>query len=133
VFDSQTTLNSLKNLVQTTALNKYQGHIAPKNLLTGPTYEKVDLVFSQQFPFYRRSKITALFSIENFLNLLDRSMGSYLDYGTADSVVQVTCTGGTINGQACPQYRYASYSAPTTTAFAKPSLFTIRAGVRFDF
>lgn len=133
VFDSATTYNSLKTLVLGTALKNYQGQIAPKNLLTGPSYDKVDLNFAQQIPFFHHSKITALFSLENVLNLLDRSWGSYLDYGTANSVVQVTCAGAATNGQTCPLYKYASYNAPTTTAYAKPSLFVVRVGARLDF
>lgn len=133
VFDSPTTYNAVKNLVQSTDLAKYQGQIAPKNLLTGPSYDKVDINLAQQIPFFHHSKITALFSMENFLNFLNRNWGSYLDYGTSASVVQVTCTGGTVNGQACPLYKYSSYNAPTTTAFAKPSLFVVRLGARLDF
>lgn len=133
VFDSPTTYNAVKNLVMSTDLSKYQGQIAPKNLLTGPSYDKVDINLSQQIPLVGRAKLTALFSMENFLNFLNRNWGSYLDYGTADSVVQVTCTGPATNGQACPFYKYSSYNAPTTTAYAKPSLFAVRVGARLDF
>ena len=133
VFDSTTTYNAVLNLVRNTDLNKYQGKIAPKNLLTGPSYDKVDLNLAQQIPFFHHSKITALFSMENFLNFLNRDWGSYLDYGTANSVVQVTCVGAATGGQTCPLYKYSSYNAPTTTAYAKPSLFAVRLGARLDF
>ncbi len=133
VFDSTTTYNAVQNLVRNTDLSKYQGKIAPKNLLTGPAYDKVDLNLAQQIPFFHHSKITALFSMENFLNFLNRNWGSYLDYGSANSVVQVTCVGATTGGQTCPLYKYSSYNAPTTTAYAKPSLFVVRLGARLDF
>jgi hypothetical protein len=132
-FADQATMQSVKALVQGTSLSKYQGKISPKDLLTGPWYNKVDLNFAQQVPFFFHSKITALFSIENFLNLLNRNWGSYADYGTSATIVRVACNGATTNGQTCPGYTYSTYSAPTTTTYAKPSLYAIRAGVRFDF
>jgi len=52
-------------------MSKYQGQIAPKNLLTGPSYDKVDINLAQQIPLYGRAKLTALFSMENFLNFLN--------------------------------------------------------------
>ncbi|MBC2667265.1 carboxypeptidase regulatory-like domain-containing protein [Novosphingobium flavum] len=132
-FNSTATRDALQNLVNSTALKGYQGQIAPKNLLTGPWYNKVDLNFSQELPVAGRAKVTAILTIENFLNMLNRNWGSYIDYGVSNSVVQVTCTGATTNGQACPSYLYSTYAAPTGTAYAKPSLYTIRAGIRASF
>jgi hypothetical protein len=131
IFADQATLTAVQNLVNSTALRGYQGQIAPKNLMTGPSYNKVDLNFSQQLPFVRRSKITAIVGIENFLNLLNRDWGSYQDIGTT-AVVRVTCAGVTAT-QTCANYLYSTYTAPKTTTYVKPSLYTIRAGVRFDF
>ncbi len=131
-----TNLASVRNLVNSTDLANFQGSIAPKNLLTGPWYNKVDLNFAQQVPFFFHSKITALFSIENFLNLLNRDWGTYQDYTVSGSqnlaVVNVTCQAAAA-AQTCGNYIYSTYSAPTTTTYSKPSLYTIRAGVRFDF
>ncbi|MFX8848683.1 hypothetical protein ABTM68_20710, partial [Acinetobacter baumannii] len=73
LFADQATLDSLKALVQGTVLSKYQGQIAPKNVLTGPKFDKVDLNFAQDIHLFGRAKITGLFSIENFLNLLNRN------------------------------------------------------------
>lgn len=130
-FADQATLNAVQNLVQNTVLSKYQGGIAPKNVLTGRSYNKVDLNFAQQIPFVHGSKFTALFSIENFLNFLNRDWGGYQDIGNTP-VVRVAC-GSAVGGQTCGNYIYSSYSAPTATVLPKPSLYTIRAGVRFDF
>ncbi|MEO7383722.1 MAG: TonB-dependent receptor, partial [Novosphingobium sp.] len=133
VFADAATLASVQALVNGTALKNYQGKIAPKNLLTGPSYSKIDLNFAQEFPFFMRSKITALFSIENFLNLLNREWGSYQEIGNT-SVIRVACqTAAAGNAQACPAYIYSSYSAPKTTTYPKASLWTIRAGVRLSF
>jgi len=136
IFADTATLNSIKNLVTGTSLAKYQGRIVPKNSLTGPSYYKLDLNLAQELPFFVRSKVTALFSIENFLNLLNRRWGSYQEFGNT-SVVRVSCarsaatpTGG---AQVCPQYVYSVYTDPRTTTYAKASLYTIRAGVRLTF
>ncbi|MBO9601816.1 MAG: carboxypeptidase regulatory-like domain-containing protein [Novosphingobium sp.] len=134
-FKDDATRKALQALVEGTDLAKYQGKIAPKNLLTGPWYNKVDLNFAQQIPvpFTDKGKFTALFSIENFLNLLNRNWGSYQDYGVSQTVITVACTGAPTGGQTCPGYLYSSYAAPTTQTYSKPSLYAIRAGVRFDF
>ena len=131
IFADAATLAAVQTLVNGTDLKNYQGRIAPKNLLTGPSYNKVDLNFSQQIPFFY-SKITGLFSIENFLNLLNRNWGSYQDIGST-SVVRVACAGATTNGQTCPNYVYSVYTAPKTTTYPKASLWALRLGVRIDF
>jgi hypothetical protein len=134
IFADAATLTALKTLVTGTELKNYQGKIVPKNLMTGPWYNKVDINVAQQIPFFFHSKITAMFGIENFLNLLNKNWGSYLDYGTSTSVVRVACqTPAAGNAQTCPNYVYSVYSAPKTQAYSKPSLYAIRAGVRFDF
>ncbi|HZV10107.1 MAG TPA: hypothetical protein VFF94_10140, partial [Novosphingobium sp.] len=131
-FDSASTMANLQKLVNGTKLYNYQGAIAPKNLMTGPSYNKIDLNFAQQIPVPRlgRGKLTALFSIENFLNMLNRDWGTYQDIG-ATAVVKVACVA--VGGNACGQYLYSSYSSPKAQAYIKPSLYAIRAGVRFDF
>ncbi len=133
IFADAATLASLQTLVTTTKLARYQGQIAPKNLLTGPSYNKVDLHFAQQIPFFHHSKITALFDIENFLNLLNRNWGSYQSFGDT-AVVRVTCqTAAAGSAQTCPNYIYSVATLPKTTTQPKFSLYAIRAGVRFDF
>jgi len=133
-FANQATLNGLQNLVMNTELKKYQGKIMPKSLLTGPWYNKVDLNLAQQIPFFHHSHFTALFSIENFLNMLNRNWGTYQDYGVSATVVNVSCTAPAAGAtQTCPGYTYSSFNSPTTQSFTKPSLYAIRAGVRFDF
>jgi hypothetical protein len=134
IFADAATLASVQALVNGTALKNYQGRIAPKNLLTGPWYNKVDLNLAQQVPFFFHSKFTALFSIENFLNLLNRNWGTYQDFGGSATVLRVACqTPAAGNAQTCPNYIYSTYSAPKTSTLSKPSLYAIRAGVRFDF
>ncbi len=133
VFADAATLAAVQSLVNGTVLKNYQGQILPKNVLTGPRYNKVDLYLQQQVPFFRGSKFTALFGIENFLNLLNRSWGTYQDFGNS-SVVRVVCqTAAVGSAQTCPNYVYSSYSAPRSSSYTKASLYAIRAGVRFDF
>ena len=134
IFADAATLASMQALVNGTKLSSFQGQIAPKNLLTGPWYNKVDLNLAQQLPFVHHSKITALISIENFLNLLDRDWGSYQDFGVSATVIRVACqTPAAGAAQTCPNYVYSTYSAPRTSSLPKPSLYAIRAGVRLDF
>ena len=134
VFADAATLAAVQGLVNGTALSKYQGQIAPKNSFTGPWYNKVDINFAQQLPFFHGSKITAMVGIENFLNLLNRDWGSYQDFGGSQSVVRVACQAPAPgSAQTCPAYIYSVYSAPKTATLGKPSLYAIRAGVRFDF
>jgi len=137
IFADQATLTALQTLVKGTVLANYQGKIAPKNILTGPRFTKLDLNFAQEIPFFFHSKITALFAIENVLNLLDRNWGSYQEYGNT-AVVRVACgrsvaTNPAAGAQACPQYVYSVYTDPKTQTYPKASLWAIRAGVRFSF
>lgn len=125
-------LASMQGLVNGTVLKNYQGRIMPKNLLTGPRFTKIDLNFAQDIPIVGRSKLTALFSVENFLNLLNHNWGSYQEYGTP-SVIRVACATGTVAGQTCANYVYSSYSDPRTQTYPKASLWALRAGVRFSF
>ena len=134
IFADAATLASVQALVNGTMLSKYQGRIVPKNVLTGPWYNKVDLNLSQQIPIFGRLKVTALFSIENFLNLLNRDWGSYQDFGGSQTIVRVTCQAPAAgSAQTCPAYIYSTYSAPKTTTYSKPSLYAIRLGVRVAF
>ena len=134
IFANAATLASMQALVNGTVLKDYQGKILPKNKLTGPWYNKVDLNFAQQVPFFHHSHFTALLSVENFLNMLNRNWGTYQDFGISQTVINVTCqTPAAGNAQTCPAYVYSTYSAPKTQSFSKPSLYAIRAGVRFDF
>ena len=134
IFADAATLASVQNLVNNTGLKNFQGKIAPKNILEGPYYNKVDLNFAQQLPFFFHSKITALLSVENFLNMLNRNWGTYQDYGTSVSVVRAVCqTPAAGSSQTCPNYVYSTFSQPQTQSYSKPSLYAIRAGVRFDF
>lgn len=134
IFANQATYDSLKALVGGTDLRKYQGKIAPKNVLFGPKYSKFDLNLAQDIPLPSGAKITALFSIENFLNLVNRNWGSYREYGNT-SVVRVSCatTAPVTNGQTCQNYVYSNFSDPTTNVYPKTSLWTIRAGARLSF
>ena len=132
-FADAATRDNLIALVRGTKLRDYQGKIAPKNLLSGPWFHKVDLNFAQQVPFFFHSKITALASIENFLNLLNRDWGSYQDFGGSQTIVRVICSGAPTGGQTCPNYTYSAYSAPRTQSFAKASLYAIRRGARLYF
>ncbi|WEK48158.1 MAG: TonB-dependent receptor [Candidatus Andeanibacterium colombiense] len=134
-FSNDDTRKAVQALVEGTKLKDYQGGIAPKNLLTGPWYNKVDLNLAQQLPvpLTDGGKFTLMFGIENFLNLLNRDWGSYQDYGVSQTVVTVACNGAPSGGQTCPGYKYSSYAAPTTQTYSKPSLYAIRVGVRVDF
>lgn len=134
IFANQATADAMKTLVNSTVLKNYQGKILDKGVLTGPWYNKVDLNFAQQIPLPFHSKVTALFSIENFLNLLDRNWGTYQDFGVSQTVVNVTCATAVAGAaQTCPAYVYSNYAAPKTQSYTKPSLYAIRAGVRIDF
>jgi len=134
IFADQATLTAVQGLVSGTSLNGYQGKIVPKNSLFSPRYNKLDLNFSQDVPLPFGSKVTALFSIENFLNFLNRDWGSYQEFGST-SVVRVSCGSLTAvpGTQACSNYVYSSFTDPRTTTYPKASLWTIRMGARFRF
>ena len=136
-----------QSVVQNSALNKYQGQIAPKNIGRSPRFNKLDLSVKQELPFVFGGKMEVFADLENVLNLIDSDWGSLRQvafpyYGT---LVNVSCvpvagsTGATSTGaQPCAQYRYSNRSgstvtAPTETLFQNQSLWQIRVGARVKF
>lgn len=135
IFDQQSTLTSLKNLIDGTGLNGYYGKILPKNNLFSPRFNNLNLNFAQDVPLPFGAKFTALASIENFLNMLDNRWGSYQEFGNT-SVVRVSCARTTLalpTGQQCTNYQFSAYSDPRTNTYPKSSLWTIRVGGRIRF
>lgn len=147
-YDSAATQTSLENLINSSALSKYRGQIAPKNIGRSRQFTRIDLHLSQEIPTgIFGSRVTIFGDIENLPNLINSDWGSLkqLGFPYTASVVQVAClaaatptgTAGVANTaptQTCAQYRYSSYRAPNDTALrTSDSLYLIRIGARLTF
>ena len=152
-YDSQDTANAVDTLIGNTALKKFRGQIAPKNIARSRAYTRIDLHAEQEIPtFIGKSRLSIFADIENLPNLLNSKWGGLrqLGFPYTSSVVRVQClqaplaTGttptaaqySTSAATACAQYRYSSFQEPTENNFTSPvtnSLYLIRLGARFSF
>ncbi len=149
-YDSAATQSALDAYIGSTALAKYRGRIAPKNIGRNDAFTRIDLHVEQEVPtFIGKSRVTLFADINNLPNLLNKNWGSLrgLGYQSFASLVTVQClasatpTGTAATGvvsnntaQPCVQYRYASFVAPNLAALNfTQSTYAIRLGARFSF
>jgi hypothetical protein len=135
-----------QRIVQNSELNEYQGQIAPKNIGRSPRWNKLDLAFRQQVPFFFGGKIELTADVENVLNLLNSDWGTIRQvafpyYGTLVNVRCLTTPGGTTFAtvsQPCAQFQYSNQSGttvrePTRGVNLNGSLWSVRFGARVRF
>ncbi len=153
-YDTTATRDSLETLINNTALKKYRGQIAAKNIARSRANTRIDLHLEQELPtFIGNSRVSLFADINNFTNLLNSKWGGLRQVTPTFSnptavVVNVQClsvatpTGttpaaaniNTTSSQPCAQYRYSTFTAPNETALnVTQSLYTIRVGARFSF
>lgn len=162
-FDSAATATAFNNFVDGSKLADYRGRITPKNIGRSPSIWKLDLHVDQELPvpMWDGAKFKVFADIENVLNMIDSDWGAQrqVNFPYFANLVNVQClvtpvatgtpvgnvgsaapTGGvaavaTLPTQACAQYRYSSFSAPTIQLQNqnRQSLYAIRVGVRFEF
>ena len=154
---------ALDNLISSTALSKYRGTIAPKNIARSRANTRIDLHLEQEIPtFVGKSRITLFGDIENLPNLINHDWGgvTQVSFPQTATAVTVQClatalpngpavvaTGTTAannpfglqavaaanSTQGCAQYRYTNTATPTQTTTSAQSLYLIRIGARFKF
>ena len=144
----------LDTLINTSALSRFRGQVAPRNIARARAFTRIDLHVEQEIPtFVGKSRITVYADIENLPNLLNSNWGGLRQFGFPQTaaVVRVQClTTAVADGvtpsaaqitsstaQACAQYRYTQYIEPNTGLLANPlvgtSLYAIRIGARITF
>ncbi len=153
-YDSAATQGALDTLINNTALKKYRGQIAAKNIARSRANTTIDLHLEQEIPtFIGGSRVSVFADINNFTNFLNRKWGGLRQVSptfndAVAGVVQVQCltvatptgttpaagTIATTSSQPCVQYRYSAYTAPNEANLnVTQSLYTIRIGARFTF
>lgn len=139
-YDTPATQTSLDGLISSTALKKYRGQIADKNIGRSRANTQLDLHLEQEIPtFIGRSRVALFADILNFPNLLNKNWGGLYQVGSQTAqVVQVTCltaagVANTDSTQQCATYRYSKYADPTQIVNFSQSLYLIRIGARFKF
>jgi hypothetical protein len=150
-YDTAATATAFDTFINSTALNKYRGRIAAKNIARSQSFTRIDLHLEQELPtFVGGSRVSVFADVNNLLNLIDSDWGALKQYNFAynAAVVQVQClavatpTGaapGTgvqnVNStQPCVQYRYSGFTQPNDKVTnVTGSLYAIRVGARFTF
>jgi Carboxypeptidase regulatory-like domain/TonB dependent receptor len=125
---------ALQNIILNSVLKDYQGQIAPKNIGTSPSFTKIDLRFSQEFPgFFGDNKFKIYADMENVLNLINPNWGSLrqVAFPYVAQLADISCIAAGTN--TCAQYRYVSPRGPGQQLFVRQSLWALRLGARFDF
>jgi len=161
--DTTTTANGATTVTQTAAqtaqaldtfinanpnLAKYRGMVVPKNTARNRAFTRLDVHLEQELPtFIGKSRISIFADINNLPNLLNKNWGGLrqlgFPYGASPVTVQCLITAGNANNggtvatstaQPCAQYRYSSFTSPSTqTLNFTQSLYQIRIGARFSF
>jgi hypothetical protein len=149
-YDTSANRDALDALINGSALKKYRGMIAPKNIARNRAFTRIDLHLEQELPtFVGKSRISVFADIENLPNLLNKNWGGLRQYGFPQTfgVVQVSCLVAPVAtdttptaaqtstiSQTCAQYRYSGFRYPTEKAVSTSnSLYLIRVGARFTF
>ncbi|WP_374942649.1 carboxypeptidase regulatory-like domain-containing protein [Sphingomonas sp.] len=158
-YDSTATATAFDTFINGTALNKYRGQIAPKNIARSKSFTRIDLHVEQELPtFVGGSKVSVFADVNNLLNLIDSDWGALKQYNFSynAAVVQVQCLQGavptgtaagavnpaggtfaaaaTTSTQPCAQYRYSGFATPNDKVTnVTGSLYAIRIGARFTF
>lgn len=156
--DTSTTTNGVTTVTQTAAqaaqaldtfinanpgLAKYRGMVVPKNTARNRAFTRIDVHLEQELPtFIGKSRISIFADINNLPNLLNKNWGGLrqlgFPYGASPVTVQcLVAPGGAVatsTAQPCAQYRYSSFTSPSTqTLNFTQSLYQIRVGARFSF
>jgi hypothetical protein len=150
-YDSSATAQALDSFINGTALSKYRGQIAAKNIARNRAFTQIDIHLEQEIPtFIGHSRISLFADINNLPNLLNKNWGGLrqLGFPYTAPLVTVSCVtsggavvpSGTGVGTAanpatgCVKYQYSSFKTPddSSTQF-NGSLYAIRIGARFTF
>ncbi len=150
-YDTAATATAFDTFINSSALNKYRGRIAAKNIARSQSFTRIDLHLEQELPtFVGGSRVSVFADVNNLLNLIDSDWGALKQYNFAynAAVVQVQClaaatpTGATPGAgvqntsstQPCAQYRYSGFTTPNDKVTnVTGSLYAIRVGARFTF
>jgi len=162
-YDSAATQTALDTLINSTALSKYRGMVAAKNIARSRANTRIDLHVEQEIPtFVGKSRTTLFGDIENLPNLVNHNWGGVYSVGfpqtatavTVQCLAVATATGqavanigataaqnptglptvaNTTSTQTCAQYRYSNAQTPAELVTAAQSLYLIRIGARFKF
>ena len=137
-FDNANTAAAFNSFVDNSALRRFRGGIAGKNIGRSPDFTKIDVRFSQSLPAFGYGKVKLFADIENVLNLIDSDWGALrqVRFPFTAPIVDVRCvsaTGGTAPAGTCAAYQYSNFRTPNEDLFARISLWAARVGVRFEF
>lgn len=147
-YANDTDKTAILNYFSSVGLNKYAGHVAPRNAFHSAWFTRLDLHLAQEIPaFVGKSRITLFADIDNFTNLINKNWGQIIEYAFSYNIapVRVSCLTSagvavTNSNQACAQYRYTpattsggAFVAPSDTIYPRQSLYSVRVGARFSF
>lgn len=132
---AQQAFEAMQALVEGSALNGYQGQVAPKNIGKSPRFNKMDIRISQEIPFVFGGKIQVFADVENFLNLINKDWNSLrqVAFPYLATVANVGCAGGASANTPCTKYTYGNVRDASLTQYNNFSLWQVRIGVRLSF
>ncbi|WP_020400799.1 TonB-dependent receptor [Kordiimonas gwangyangensis] len=111
-------------------LMQYAGQIAPRNSNFSNWWGKVDLKIEQEIPaFFEGHKMSAYFVIDNLTNLINDDWGVMYEasFPRAFQVVEASID------RANNQYVYTEFFEREQGRVTRPSLWSIRMGVKYKF
>ena len=118
-------------------LDKYAGHVVPRNTGSSAWWTKFDLRVSQELPgFHEDHRAKAYFVVENLGNLLNDDWGVLYQRGfprTAPIVEASYLTYRTPNDYSDDPYVFESFIPEGQSRSTEPSLWSIRFGINYNF
>jgi hypothetical protein len=140
-FDSQTSVDTFRNIVRTFGLPT---GILPKGVLNNPDVMRFDFQLSQKVPSpIKGHTVDLTLDVQNIGNLINADWGlvkEFTDSRAGGRITNVTCatsTGTAINNTsaACPAYRYSNVNSGILTPTINPetSAWTVLFGIRYGF
>lgn len=112
----------LDTLINTSALSRFRGQVAPRNIARARAFTRIDLHVEQEIPtFVGKSRITVYADIENLPNLLNSNWGGLRQFGFPQTaaVVRVQCLQGNVPDGVLP----GSQIPGTGTGAGNPAQF----------
>lgn len=150
-YGDATTAAALDSFINGSALAKYRGQIAPKNIARSRAFTRIDLHVEQELPtFVGNSRLSVFADINNLPNLINKDWGGLrqLGFPQAAALVNVQCvtaagavvpTGTPVGAptnpaNGCIRYQYSGFRSPNDSSLnVTQSLYAIRIGARFTF
>ena len=124
--------NFFNYLASNPSLSKWSGQIAPRNSVTAPEQETVNLHVEQQLPIHGDIRVTLYADCFNFANLIDKNWGVVSNYVNSFATQTIAGTGyDPVTNKYI--YTFNPGTLGTPTIYSDESRWQVQVGARIEF